>query len=142
MARSAGAQSRNPARWSGSGRTKNRALLEVSRRTIRIMLEYKCKWYGTKLVVVAPGHTSGGRCSEPHQPLAIVCADCGTMFDADVNAAKNILTIAISPTKGLPGIGLRKQIRSERHRASGRSLRRPPCISATWRARAGAWRDG
>jgi hypothetical protein len=60
----------------------------------------------------------------------------------DVNAAKNILAIAISSTKGLPGIGLRKQIRSERHRASGRSLRRPPCISATRRARAGAWRDG
>lgn len=37
---------------------QNRALLEVSPRAIRTMLEYKCQWYGSKLITVDPAHTS------------------------------------------------------------------------------------
>jgi hypothetical protein len=33
-----------------------------------------------------------------------VCTSCGSIFDADVNAAKNILRLGISPTGGLPGM--------------------------------------
>jgi hypothetical protein len=32
-----------------------------------------------------------------------VCAACGGDFDADVNAARNIIVIGTSPTGGLPG---------------------------------------
>ncbi|MBN8990568.1 MAG: transposase [Rhizobiales bacterium] len=32
-----------------------------------------------------------------------VSTNCGSIFDADVNAAKNILKLGISPTGGLPG---------------------------------------
>jgi transposase len=44
------------------------------------------------------------RCGEPHQPVPFVCTNCGSIFDADVNAAKNILKRGISPTGGLSGI--------------------------------------
>ena len=37
---------------------ENRSLLDVSPRTIRTMLEYKCRWYGVRLVVVEPAHAS------------------------------------------------------------------------------------
>lgn len=37
---------------------QNRALLEVSPRAIRTMLEYKRQWYGSKLITVDPAHTS------------------------------------------------------------------------------------
>ena len=33
-----------------------------------------------------------------------LCTNCGSIFDADVNAAKNILKLGISPTGGLPGM--------------------------------------
>ncbi|MBR0899141.1 transposase [Bradyrhizobium tropiciagri] len=44
------------------------------------------------------------RCSEPHSRSRFVCTSCGTMFDADVNAAKNILSIGITPTGGPSGM--------------------------------------
>jgi hypothetical protein len=40
-----------------------------------------------------PGNTPG-----------FVCTACGSIFDADVNAAKNILKLGISPTGGLAGM--------------------------------------
>jgi transposase len=52
--------------------------------------------------------------------------NCGSIFDADVNAAKNILKPGISPTGGLPGMACessqntgRKQ---EEHAHKGRKL--------------------
>jgi len=33
-----------------------------------------------------------------------VCNNCGSISDGDVNAAKNILKLGISPTVGLPGM--------------------------------------
>ncbi|MBR0898859.1 transposase [Bradyrhizobium tropiciagri] len=112
---------------------ENRALLEVSPRTIRTLLEYKSLWYGSKLVVVNPAQTSqtcsacqavdaASRISRSH----FVCTSCGRMFDADVNAAKNILAIGISPTGGLPGMACessrtacRKQEQNARRRTLG-----------------------
>src|SRR5258706_11089652 len=38
------------------------------------------------------------------QQSRLVCTNCGSIFDADVNAAKNILKLGISPTGGLPGM--------------------------------------
>jgi putative transposase len=89
---------------------ENRALLEVSPRTIRAMLEYKSVWYGAKLAV-EPAHTS--QCCAAWEAFdaasrisrsRFVCTNCGSIFDADVNAAKNILSLGISPTGGLPGM--------------------------------------
>jgi Putative transposase DNA-binding domain len=46
----------------------------------------------------------GRRCRERINRSRFVCTNCGSIFDADVNAAKNILAVGISPTGGLPGM--------------------------------------
>jgi putative transposase len=100
---------------------ENRALLEVSPRMIRSMLEYKSLWYGSMLVVVDPAETS----QECHacgvldaasriSRSKFVCTSCGVISDADVNAARNILRRGLEPTGGLPGMAC------ESSRTSGR----------------------
>lgn len=72
----------------------------------RMMLDYKCQWYGKQLITVSPNYTSQncsncGYCSGP-KPLEIrewTCPKCGTHHDRDINAAVNILN------KGLKAIG-------------------------------------
>ncbi|MBL3530677.1 transposase [Companilactobacillus zhachilii] len=75
-----------------------RAIANQSWRMIRTMLEYKCEWYGKKLVVVNPFKTSQ-YCSEcgyddgKHE-LDIrqwICPNCHSNNDRDINASKNIL---------------------------------------------------
>ena len=90
---------------------ENRSLLDVSPRMIRSMLEYKAPWYGSRIVVVDPAQTSQccNACGIVDAASRIsrsrfVCTNCGSIFDADVNAAKNILKLGISPTGGLPGM--------------------------------------
>ena len=75
-------------------------------REFRIILEYKCKWYGKKLVIVPPNYTSQ-ICSncEFHsgpKPLKIrewTCPKCGVHHDRDINAAVNILSKGIEKLK-------------------------------------------
>lgn len=69
------------------------------------------RWYGSRIIVVDPAQTSQlcSACQAVHAASRIsrsrfVCTNCGSLFDADVNAAKNILAIGISPTGGLPGM--------------------------------------
>ncbi len=50
---------------------------------------------GTTVLAVAGSILNGSRS---------VCTNCGSIFDADVNAAKNILKLGISPTGGVPGM--------------------------------------
>ncbi len=90
---------------------ENRSLLDVSPRMIRSMLEYKAPWYGSRIVVVDPAQTSQccNACGTVDAASRIsrsrfVCTNCGSIFDADVNAAKNILKLGISATGGLPGM--------------------------------------
>ncbi len=89
----------------------NRSLLDVSPRMIRTMLEYKAPWYGSKIVIVDTAQTSQccSTCGTVDAASRInrsrfVCTNCGSIFDADVNAAKNILKLSISSTGGLPGM--------------------------------------
>ena len=64
----------------------------------REMLEYKCKWYGKKLIKVSPNYTSQ-ICSQcgyhsGKKPLEIrewTCPKCNTYHDRDINASINIL---------------------------------------------------
>jgi putative transposase len=86
----------NPGKLVQKQANQNRSLLDVSPRMIRTMLEYKAPWYGSRIIVVdAASRISRSR---------FVCTNCGSIFDADVNAAKNILKLGISPTGGLPGM--------------------------------------
>ena len=72
----------------------------------RTMLQYKCAWYGKRLIAVNPKYTSQlcSTCGYPSgkKPLEIrewTCPQCGTHHDRDINAAVNILN------RGLKAIG-------------------------------------
>lgn len=91
-------------------RTKNllknqhlsKSISNASWSLFRQMLEYKCKWYGKKLIAVDPKNTSRicsncGYNSGP-KPLNIrewTCPKCHVHHDRDINAAVNILNRAI-----------------------------------------------
>ncbi|GAX03685.1 transposase [Secundilactobacillus pentosiphilus] len=75
-----------------------RAIANQSWRKLRIMLEYKCTWYGKQLITVSPRKTSQ-LCSacgydDGKHTLDIrqwTCPSCGSNHDRDINAATNIL---------------------------------------------------
>ena len=111
MTRTARGTVETPGTLVQKGANENRSLLDVSPRMIRTMLEYKAPWYGSRIVVVDPMETSQccSACSTVNAASRIsrsrfVCTNCGSILDADVNAAKNILKLGVSPTGGLPGM--------------------------------------
>lgn len=72
----------------------------------REMLEYKCKWYGKKLIKVSPNYTSQicSNCGyhSGKKPLEIrewTCPKCGTHHDRDINASINILNRGLKELK-------------------------------------------
>ena len=72
----------------------------------RRMLDYKCKWYGKKLVIVSPNYTSQicSNCGyhSGKKPLKIrewTCPQCGIHHDRDINAAVNILNKGLEKLK-------------------------------------------
>ena len=75
-----------------------KSIANAAWREFRTMLDYKCSWYGKKLIVVPPNYTSQ-ECSNCHhldgkKPLDIrewTCSKCGARHDRDINSAKNIL---------------------------------------------------
>ena len=93
-------------------------------RTLRMMLEYKCAWYGRELVVVDrffPSSKLCGNCGtvRGERPLNVrewTCDNCGTVHDRDVNAAKNIRAAGLAVSAC--GDGVRPQRESSR---AGRS---------------------
>lgn len=87
-------------------RTKNllknhslaKSISNASWYLFREMLEYKCEWYGKKLIKVSPNYTSQicSNCGyhSGKKPLDVrewTCPHCGAHHDRDINAAVNIL---------------------------------------------------
>ena len=80
----------------------------------REMLEYKCKWYGKKLIKVIPNYTSQ-ICSQcgyhsGKKPLDVrewICPKCGANHDRDINASINILNRGLKELKKLKKIKVR-----------------------------------
>ncbi|WP_201727067.1 RNA-guided endonuclease InsQ/TnpB family protein, partial [Lactobacillus helveticus] len=75
-----------------------KSIANASWRMFRQMLEYKCEWYGKKLIAVDPKNTSRicSKCgyNSSAKPLEIrewTCSKCQTKHDRDINAAVNIL---------------------------------------------------
>ncbi|TSO26337.1 RNA-guided endonuclease TnpB family protein [Lactobacillus sp. LL6] len=78
-----------------------KSISNASWRMFRMMLEYKCEWYGKKLIIVNPKNTSRicSNCgfNSGEKPLNIrewTCQKCKVHHDRDINAAVNILNKA------------------------------------------------
>jgi putative transposase len=77
----------------------SRHIADAGWSEFRRMLEYKTKWYGSRLVVAPRFYPSSRRCSEcgcilPELKLSTrrwACPKCGAIHDRDVNAAINLL---------------------------------------------------
>ncbi|MEO3792718.1 RNA-guided endonuclease TnpB family protein [Nonomuraea sp. B10E15] len=115
-------------------RTLARAISDASWRELRMMLEYKCAWYGRELVTVDrwfPSSKLCGACGTIAAKLPLnvrewTC-DCGTVHDRDVNAARNILAAGLAVSAC--GAGVRPQRESSRTGRSAtkqESLQREP----------------
>ncbi|WP_405582712.1 RNA-guided endonuclease InsQ/TnpB family protein [Streptomyces sp. NBC_01092] len=100
-----------------------RAISDAAWTDLRMMLEYKCAWYGRELVVIDrwfPSSKLCGNCGTVRGRLPLnvrewTC-DCGTVHDRDVNAARNILAAGLAASAC--GDGVRPQRESSR---TGRS---------------------
>lgn len=80
-----------------------RAIADVGMGEFRRQVEYKAKWYGREAVIVnrwAPTSKTCSGCGHraikmPMNVRTWTCPSCGAVHDRDVNAAKNILQLAI-----------------------------------------------
>ncbi|MGX4687795.1 RNA-guided endonuclease InsQ/TnpB family protein [Streptomyces sp. JNUCC 63] len=96
-----------------------RAISDAAWTDLRIMLEYKCAWYGRELVVIDrwfPSSKLCGACGTVREKLPLnvrewTC-ECGTVHDRDVNAARNILAAGLAASAC--GDGVRPQRESSR----------------------------
>lgn len=83
------------------------SISDASFGMFRTLLEYKCKWYGVKLVVIdrfTPSSKTCRRCGYVYKGLKLserswTCPECGTHHDRDFNAACNIKKFGL---KALP----------------------------------------
>jgi putative transposase len=86
------------------------AIADVGWGTFRRMLEYKCAWYGARLIVAPRDFPSTKRCSRcgavraevPLSERVFHCPACGLRMDRDLNAARNLREYGLAAPGGLP----------------------------------------
>lgn len=90
-----------------SGMIKNHKLAnsisDASFSMFRYLLEYKCNWYGKKLVVIGRFYPSSKTCSNcgwkkdnlTLSDRVFICENCGLTIDRDANAALNIKRVGV-----------------------------------------------
>lgn len=102
-----------------------RVISEQGWREFRMMLEYKCRWYGRELLTVDRFYPSSKTCSSCGSKTNLSLnqrqwkCKCGALHDRDINAAINILAAgqAVSPverTEGQPRVSSRGSSRRSR----------------------------
>ena len=82
----------------------SQALSDVSFSEFRRQLEYKTKWYGSKLTLAPRFFPSSKRCSQCGKTMANLslstrlfsCEHCGLKIDRDLNASLNLESVAAS----------------------------------------------
>ena len=81
-----------------------KAISEVSWSEFRTMLEYKADWYGREVIIAPSNYASSQLCSSCGNKSSqtkdlscriYVCPECGMTMDRDINAAKNLLKLAM-----------------------------------------------
>jgi len=94
-----------------SGMLKNRrlarAIADVGFYEFRRQMEYKCRWYGSKLVVASrtfPSSKMCSQCGHRKKELSLSereykCHQCGLEIDRDLNAALNLVAISLPETE-------------------------------------------
>ena len=78
-------------------------------------MEYKCKWYGSQLVVAPrtfPSSKLCSRCGHRKKELSLSereyeCEQCGLQIDRDLNAALNLVAASWSETENACGEDVR-----------------------------------
>jgi putative transposase len=92
----------------------SQAISDVSWGMFRRMLEYKCQWYGARLIVVPqdfPSTKACSNCGEIGPPLPLSqrvfrCEACGLEIDRDWNAALNLWQYGLAALNGPTGSSL------------------------------------
>lgn len=105
----------------------NRVVLDKGFGEIRRQLEYKHVWYGSQLLAENPAYTSQ-KCSACGHTEAdnrksqedFYCLKCGHTENADLNAAKNILSAGIHTERTVGHTGVKKKATSLRQPAKHR----------------------
>jgi len=103
MSKSAKGNKENPGKNVKAKAGLNRAILDQGWHMFSVLLDYKIKWHGGKLILVNPKYTSQ-RCSscgfvssENRKTQDVFeCLCCGHRENADLNAAKNILAAGLA----------------------------------------------
>jgi putative transposase len=89
----------------------SQAIHDVGWGMFRRMLEYKCQWYGSRLIVVPrdfPSTKACSNCGEIGPPLPLSqrvfrCGACGLEIDRDWNAALNLWHYGLAHLTSLTG---------------------------------------
>ena len=97
-----------------------RSLADASFGEFVRQLEYKCRWYGSRLVKADPFYPSTKLCSGcgavqemPLSERTYECSSCGIVMDRDLNASRNLAMLAASSVESENACGGRRSM-SER----------------------------
>lgn len=96
-----------------TNRALSRKISDAGWNECRRMLEYKTKWYGSKLIIAAKFYPSSKICSAcgdqvSELPLSIrqwQCEKCDSVHDRDLNAAMNLLKLSTGSSPGIDACG-------------------------------------
>jgi putative transposase len=95
----------------GRNRYLSRSISDVSWGMFRRMLEYKCAWYGARLIIAPRDFPSTRMCSRcgcigPRLPLSeriFRCTACGLEMDRDLNSALDLRSYGLAVLSGSTG---------------------------------------